>query len=332
MRFVRDSLSLCLPLSFALVGIIPSHAEAAGPTYPYNTQTANGVSFAISDVTNAWTTWKAARITSSGAGGGGRLRVVSNIGDSTVSEGMAYGMLFASLFDDQATMDGLWLYTASYLDAQGLMHWKINANGSVAGDGQGAATDADVDMALALVNACTKVRKSTWPASPVGLDYCALATTLITRIYTYEVDRPGAGPLAGLNSNPGWELLPGDQWNTQNEYPQGIVNLSYFAPGYFTVFGQFTGKTSEWAAVNARNYAITNAVQATSGNCSKLVPNWNTYAGAPQYVPWQPEEYAWWSYDAARFAWRVAVDRAWFNTPNAQETMNEVGGFFSTLR
>jgi cellulase/cellobiase CelA1 len=47
-------------------------------------------------------------------------------------------------------------------------------------------------------------------------------------------------------------------------------------------------------------------------------------------VSWQPNNYSWWSYDAARFAWRIAVDQAWYGRSEAAETMNEIGGFFSS--
>ncbi|CAG0935328.1 Exoglucanase B [Thermoflexales bacterium] len=307
----------------------PVQATPSNPyLYPYNQPTS--VTFNVNDVTQAWTSWKGALVTANNAGGGGRLRVMGGVdSSSTVSEGQGYGILFASIFDDQTTLDGLWLFTRDYLDAQGLMDWHIGSPGQVIGSG--AATDGDEDMALGMVNACVKVRKGAWSASPHGLDYCAIATNLINAIYTHEIDKPGSQPLAGLPNNAGDELLPGDMWNLARDYPEGIVNLSYFAPGYYTVFGKFTNNLSVWQAVNARNYAITNLAQGKAGNCSKLVPNWNQYDGDVQVVSWQPQNSGWWSWDAARFAWRVAVDEAWYNTAEAQATMNEVGGFFSSV-
>ena len=302
----------------------------ASPTnallYPYNQTTS--VAFNIADVTNAWTAYKGARVTTNGANGG--VRVLWDDSSSTVSEGMGYGMLFTVMFDEQSNFDGMWKYVSQHLDANGLMNWKIDSGGATTGTG--AATDGDEDIALALVFACVKSQKGAWAAtSPSGYNYCTLATTMINAIYNTEIDKAGSTPPAGLNNNPGNELLPGDTWMLEGTYPNGIVNLSYFSPGYYTVFGKFTGNTSQWEAVNTRNYAITNLAQAQSGNCSKLVPNWSTYNGAAQSVSWQTTEYGWWSWDAARFAWRVAVDKAWYNTANAQETMNEVGGFFSSV-
>lgn len=324
-------LTLGILLAIIILGPAMTSVQANNESpylYPYNQSTS--VSFNIDDVTQAWNEWKSAEITSNNAGGGGRLRVMGGVDDnSTVSEGQGYGILFASLFDDQATLDGLWLFTRDYLNNQGLMHWHIGAPGEIRGTG--AATDGDEDIAIGMVNACIKVQEGAWPASPAGLDYCQIAEDLIDALYEYTVDKPGSNPPAGLPNNQGGELIPGDQWNLSGEYPDGIVNLSYFAPGYYTVFGKFTNNVSGWENVNDRNYEITDLAQSKAGNCSGLVPNWVKYNGEAQLVPWQPQNYSWWSWDAARFAWRIAVDQYWYDTANSRETMNEVGGFFSSV-
>jgi endo-1,4-beta-D-glucanase Y len=301
----------------------------ANPTdpflWPYNQVT--NITFDAAAITQAWQEWKAAQITSANAGGEGRLRVIGGISaTSTVSEGQGYGILFASVFDDQATLDGLWLFTADHLNAHGLMDWHIGNPGQRIGPG--AATDGDEDIALGMLNACVKVQQRSWPASPRGIDYCSLAAKMIDAIYEYEIDKAGGGSI-GLPDNQGNELLPGDSWALK-DYPRGIVNLSYFSPGYLTVFGKFTNRQAEWQAVNQRNYALVNLAQDKPGNCSKLVPNWSRYDGEPQKVPWQPDNSSWWSYDAARLAWRVAVDRRWYGSAESKTTMNEIGSFFSS--
>jgi endo-1,4-beta-D-glucanase Y len=317
---------------FVLVAMSAGRASANQTDpflWPYNVAT-TGAMDAAAQIFRAWQEWKAGQITSGNAGGGGRLRVMGGVNNSsTVSEGQAYGILFASLFDDQAVLDGLWLFTADHLNARGLMDWHVGNPGQRLGTG--AATDGDEDMALGLLNACIKVQQGSWPPSPRGIDYCARAADLIEAIYQYEVDKPGANPPGGLANNRGNELLPGDFWTPVADYPQGIVNLSYFAPGFYTVFGKFTGKEAEWAAVISRNYGIVNLAQSTPANCSRLVPNWTQYNGDAQWVPWQPTNYAWWSYDAARLAWRVAVDKRWYNTTEAAATINEIGSFFSSV-
>jgi endo-1,4-beta-D-glucanase Y len=321
------SLLILLVLIFSVSIVLPEPSSAQNYLFPYNLP--SGVSFNINDVRAAWNEWKAGHITSNNAGSAPRQRVMGGVGmSSTVSEGQAYGVLFASLFDEQDLLDGLWLFAADHLDNQGLMHWHIGGYKQIWGSG--AATDADVDFAIGLINACVKVERGVWPPSRNGLNYCQIARDVIDRIWRYEVDRPGSGPQAGLDNNPGWELIPGSQWNLRAEYPEGITNLSYFAPGYFRVFADFTDNPG-WNDVIARGYQIADAAQSKPGNCSRLVSNWNQYDGDPQVVPWQGSSSNYFGWDGARFAWRVAVDQFWYNDAESRETMNEIGGFFSSV-
>ena len=281
------------------------------------------------DLQQAWTSWKARQITSNNAGPAPRMRVMGGVNNgTTVSEGQAYGMLFSALFNEQALFDGLWLFAADHLNSNGLMHWYIGGYKQIFGTG--AATDAEVDMAMALIIACRKVAAGDWPASPQNLDYCQLATTMIQAIWQHEVDHPGPGPSAGLDNNPGYELLPGDSWNSRGDYPAGITNLSYFAPGYFRVFAEFTGNQG-WLDVINRGYQIAALAQSKPGNCARLISNWNTYNGDVQTVPWHGSTSAYWGWDGARFAWRIAVDRYWHDSAASRSVSNQIGGFFGSI-
>src|SRR6185436_2178788 len=80
------------------------------------------------DAAAAYAKWKTDILTSDGAGGFLRPRRPNSSGavvNSTVSEGVAYGMLLSVYADDQPTFDKLWQYSQipSHLDANGLMHW-----------------------------------------------------------------------------------------------------------------------------------------------------------------------------------------------------------------
>ncbi len=110
----------------------------------------------------AYAQWKNDTVTSEGASGFRRVKRPKEPGqlevNSTVSEGIGYGMLLAVYMDDQALFDDLWQYEQKWLDGgTGLMNWYINAAGTGLGtvgtSGAGAATDADEDMAFALVMA-----------------------------------------------------------------------------------------------------------------------------------------------------------------------------------
>lgn len=315
---------ILLILLFGFVMVIPTMANSqeTGEHIP-------PVQFNPADVQQAYDEWKADYVTTDGAGPPPRLRVL-NENNATVSEGIAYGILLASIFDDQATLDHLWMFAADHLDRNGLMHWNIASYQNIIGSG--AASDADFDMAMGMIYACNLVRSGEWLASTYGYDYCQIATDLIDAIWETEIDFPGSGPSAGLYDNAiGYEVIPGDLWRLQQDYPDGITNLSYFSPAYFRVFANFTDN-SDWQRVIERNYMIADQTQTViADNCSGLVPNWSTYDANYQYVPWHGDTSEYWGWDGARFAWRVALDRYWFDSDPAREHMNRIGGFFSSV-
>ena len=323
MRADRRSVLTLSMLLLALCGSLGGVGAVAQGPYQF----VPPVRHSPADITAAWQDWKAAYVTASDAGPAPRQRVVTETDfRTTYSEGQAYGMLLAAQLHDQPLFDSLWLYAADHLNRNGLMAWHTTGYGLV--QNWGAATDADVDMALALVMACRRVESGEWPGSLHGLNYCAQARHMLEAIWASEIDHPGPHPPAGLEDNPGYELLPGDMWCLECDYPEGIVNLSYFSPGYFRVFVDFTGNAG-WLRVIDRMYAI--AGQAQGQGCSGLVPNWNTYDGAPQPVSWQPDTAEFWAWDAPRFAWRVAVDRYWYDSPPSRDVLNRIGGFFGSV-
>jgi endo-1,4-beta-D-glucanase Y len=76
----------------------------------------------------------------------------SMTGNDCVSEGTAYAMLVAAYLSDRSTFDCLWKFAKLHMDSAGLMNWRIGPDGSLWGNG--GATDADADMAFALLVAC----------------------------------------------------------------------------------------------------------------------------------------------------------------------------------
>ena len=90
-------------------------------------------------------------------------------GNDTVSEGMGYGMLAAVYMNDQTTFDGLWAFTKANLDANGLMNWHLNADGAIAAGGAGSATDADEDIAFALLMASDQWKGGTYLSDGVAM-------------------------------------------------------------------------------------------------------------------------------------------------------------------
>ena len=242
----------------------------------------------------AYTRWKATFVTATGAGNGFRVNRGTPDNNDTVSEGIAYGMLFGAYLADKPTFDGLWAYAKVHFNNHGLMNWKINADGNVAGNGQNGATDADEDMAWALLMADKQ-----W-----GGAYLSDATTLINSIYTNEVEGGS------------FVLKPGDALGGSS-----MMNPSYLAPSYYREFAKVTGQAG-WLQVVEKSYAI---LSAAANPQTGLVPDWCTSSGAPT-----ADHSANYSYDACRTPYRIALDYCQNAEPRALAYAHKVVGFFAT--
>jgi endo-1,4-beta-D-glucanase Y len=259
-------------------------------------------------VQEAYDDWKATTVTSDGAGG--HLRVwkpdSGSVIGSTVSEGMGYGMLLAVYMDDQAVFDGLWQYEQQYLNGNGLMNWEVDPSGSVIGTG--GATDGDEDMAWALVMADRQ-----WGGQgSLDKPYIEHAKDLINAIWDYEIDH-------NRNEMP----KAGDEWGDTD-----IANPSYFAPAYYRVFGQVTGREDDWNRAAQTSYdVIERSLNATNGNQDNgLVPAWCTSEGVPtEAYGGAPTHY---QQDSTRTPFRVGQDYCYFGEPRAKAYLEKTSSFF----
>jgi endo-1,4-beta-D-glucanase Y len=239
---------------------------------------ANGAS----TVQSAYTAWKAAYIVSSGS----KMLVKANATSDSYSEAIGYGMLLAAYLNDRATFDGLWSYAKSFQDANGLMHWWTSGFTQVLG--QGSASSADEDMAIALM-----VAEKRWSSS-----YGSDARTLINRILA--------------NDTASSVLKPGDTFS-------GPINPSYLDPGYYTTFATYTGNT-QWNTVAATSYTLLGTIQnATTG----LVPDWSTSGGTP-YTNYNYN----YGYEACRSPWRLAHDYQWYGNASAKVALDRINAFW----
>ncbi len=246
-------------------GIMPTNLPSGG-TYGGSQKAAE-----------AYNAWKSAYVEKCSVG----YRVKFDDNYSTVSEGIAYGMVLSVYADDKDLFDGLWAYYKANSNGNGVMNWKINGCSGVSGSN--GATDAELDVAMSLV-----IASEQW-----GGSYGATAKSFIQTIKKTEMGTDG-------------QTLNGDAWGNTNT----CRNPSYFAPGYYAEFakvdtdnGTFWGKT----AVEASDKVLIANRNATSG----LVSNWcdnsgtenvcgNTGSGAQGYGA-----------DACRNPWRMAIDYLW---------------------
>ncbi|MEP6653925.1 MAG: glycosyl hydrolase family 8 [Myxococcales bacterium] len=273
-----------------------AYTQTAGAKFPYPQNhkfphCANLPAYDTDQVYRAYQNWKTKMYS------GGRVMRVEN-GNDTVSEGIAYGMLAAVYFNDQTVFGTLWAYAQSHMNNNGLMNWHYTASGAIASDGQNGATDADEDMAWALIMAGAQ-----W--GNASMNYTQLAKTLIQNIWNHEIDHGG-----------GEVLKPGDAYGGAS-----LTNPSYFAPSYYRVFGQLTNNADGWQKAIDKSYQI---LAATTGQYG-LVPDWcdasgNRLMGGA------------YGYDAARTAWRIGLDYCENGEPRAKSYLDKINGFFTPKR
>jgi endo-1,4-beta-D-glucanase Y len=289
----------------------PQNRQSSRCSYP--------VAYCNDDVMAAYNQWKTDTVTKDGAPAGRRVKRPNEPGlekNSTVSEGIGYGMLLAVYMNDQSLFDDLWLYEQKFVDGNtGLMNWYIKPDGSgleASPSGAGPATDADEDMAFALIMA----DKQWGGKGALAKNYIDIAKETIGNIWSHEIwdyhyIRPGA-----------W----GDS---------GAINPSYFAPAYYKLFAKIdTANATNWMTVVDTMYDVLNnkAVSASNGNQSNgLVPAWCDSGGKPNGGAFgasgpSPTNY---QYDSCRTPFRVGLDWCWNGDTRAQTYVKLTSDFFS---
>jgi hypothetical protein len=185
------------------------------------------------------------------------------------SEAMGYGMLIAAAMGDKTAFDKFWGYVSPGHLSNGLMNWEDG--------GSGSATDADLDIAYALLMAGAQ-----W-----GGSYAGSSNTMAGNIVSHD-----------LASN----LVTGG-----SQFQQSNYNPSYFAPSEMRKLMGLSG------AVDA-NYSIVNAniTHTVSGVptdwANKSNGNPSDAGGANVTSDIQDGSNGAMGYDAARVPWRLALD------------------------
>jgi endo-1,4-beta-D-glucanase Y len=266
----------------------PQNRISSACTYPFRALN--------TDVTAAYAVWKSKFVTTTGAQGDLRVQRVES-GNDTVSEGIGYGMIIAVYMDQQMEFDQLWKYALRFMDGNGLMNWHIRADGSGPAE-SGSATDADEDMAWAMIMADKQWGgKGSLPDS-----YLNYAKSLIQKMSQHDIDQ-GRGGM----------VKPGDQWMEDK------TNPSYFAPAYYKVFAKVSGDTT-WNKVADQTYNIINQALTHGNAANGLVPDWCTSNGSPEGN---------YQYDACRTPFRIALDACLFNDARAKSYLAKTSTFFS---
>ena len=222
----------------------------------------------------------------------------------TTSEGQSYAMLRAAWVGDRVEFGRVWHWTRAHLQVRSdhLLAWlwapDQNDNWGVAGTN--SASDADEDVALALIFAGHR-----WHDG----GYLSAARTMLDDIWRLEVAR----------SQGVYYLTAGD-WAP--DYGPGIVvNPSYLAPYEYRIFAA-EDASHPWTEVADGSYrALAACSWARLGHSrgAGLPPNWclidRVHGTAAQFGKVESDDYG---YDAFRVMWRVAVDAVWFRSTSAR--------------
>lgn len=211
--------------------------------------------------------------------------------NEAVSEGIGYGMLLALICNDQPNFNKIFEGANSCMwGSQSYSCWSW-ANGGC--KQSGAATDADLDIALALVFADKLQEKGYWtPYNKSGITYKSRATQLIGGIKTTMTS--------------GDILLPGDAWGGDGF---NNINPSYFSVAAMRVFNEYQS-THDFTSVINKCYTI---LESTSNYRKGQAPDWCNTSGG------QTGKYYGMSIEAIRVPWRIGTDALWFNNSRAIE-------------
>ncbi len=243
----------------------------------------------------------------------GRFGITGDNSIATVSEGIAYGMLMSAYYGEKTNFDGLWNYYKKFVNSNGIMNWGVN-NTSCTIIGQNGATDAELDVAWALYVASWQ-----FDGASQSSTYLAGAKALIGAIKKSEIEAST------------FILKPGDQFGGSGSGNNNLVNVSYFSPMYYRVFGEITNDVAFWNSVYKKGYDIMDlAMNANTG----LVPDWCTStgtvpaAGASQY----DDKGVNFFYDAVRTPVRIALDYLWYGeqSPRALTYTKKINGWLRT--
>lgn len=215
-------------------------------------------------------------------------RVVSLDEDRiTTSEGQSYAMLRAVWSDDRATFDAVWAWTKRHLrrEEDGLFAWKWK--GRVLD--RNAATDADTDIALALLLASRRFDEPAFEAE---------ARAIVRAIWEQEVLVDGDAC-----------LLTAGNWSKRERVP--VIHVGYLAPYAYREFAKLD-REHDWACVAATAYDVLRLIFVEHD--LDLPPERVYYDRKNQRVRLEhPKtlEIGDFGYDVFPIYWRVAADWRW---------------------
>lgn len=234
----------------------------------------------------------------------------------TTSEGQSYTLLRAVWMDDKPTFDLALKWTMDNLkrEEDDLFSWlfgkKPDGTYGILTDrgGYNSASDADTDIALALIFAAKR-----WGDE----NYAKEAEKILNSVWEKEVMEIKGKPYLLANNL--------EKFGSQNP----IVNPSYFSPYAYRIFADFD-KKHNWMGLVDTSYEILD--KTASSTLDKmysvgLPPDWiviDKATAEPKPVNTGSLTTNF-SYDALRTPWRIALDHYWFDEPRASSYLSKLG-------
>ena len=232
--------------------------------------------------------------------------------DITTSEGQSYTLMRAVWMDDRETFDTAWKWTKDNMQRDdNLIAWKFGDQGGgkfgilTEQGGNNIATDADVDIAYALIMASNRWKED---------DYLYDAKPMLDSIWEKAV--------VDVNGQP---VLAANDIERKNE-SSIIVNPSYFSPYAYRVFAK-VDTARDWSGLVDSSYDILFAASDSTLNTSKssgLTPNWIRVDRASGEVkPAGSGLDTNYGYDAFRTPWRLTLDYKYNKEVRAKQVLSK---------
>lgn len=283
---------LCILIGLAIIGFILYRNS------PFANTTRVFSSYAL--LHSSWEKYKQKFINNDG-------RVVDyDQNQITTSEGQSYVLLRSVWIDDKATFDFVWDWTQKNMQrSDGLFGWQWGKKhdggyGILPNGGENPATDADSDIALALILASHRWHQA---------KYQNQAKKIIASIWNEETATAS-----------GKRYLIAGPW--ANGDTTLIVNPSYFAPYAWRIFAK-VDTSQDWNSLIGPAYTF--LTSAGNNNLDKstsvgLPPDWIAVDKKNGTLMPANEDHftSNYSFDAMRTPWRIAVDYIWNNDPRAK--------------
>jgi endoglucanase len=271
---------------------------------PYNNLTRTFSPYTV--LSSSWEKYKLAYMNKEG-------RVIDYKQNSTTtSEGQSYALLRAVWLDDKTTFDLTWKWTKENLHrpSDHLFGWRWgllgnNHYGFLANGGGNTASDADQDIAFALLLAGKRWRQTA---------YISDAIPIINDIWDQET-------VATAN---GRYLIAGN-WAKTNQVL--VINPSYFAPYEWRLFATVDPDHNWLSLINPAYTLLENATlkPLDKNQSAGLPPDWLVYNLETNDFQNSGDnnlntDYA---FDAIRIPWRVAIDYLWYQEPLAYKYLSD---------